>query len=84
MMNRRAFNILLFHVPKAAQHDIPFVHTKPTPHRIADRLRLLVDLLEHEVLVAAPFDLRKLKRNFLDGLLHRDVLDGHRAEAIAR
>src|SRR6267143_6806541 len=43
-----------------------FVHLQSSAQGIGDRLRLLVDLLEQEMLIAALLDLLEIKGNLLD------------------
>ena len=83
MMTRRALRSRPEHVLESAQLDVPFLHQQPAPHGVADRLGLLVDLLQHEVVVAAALDLGELQRDLLDVFLTVDVLDGHRPHAVA-
>ena len=68
---------------QTAQLGDALVVDQAAAHAVADGLGLLVDLLQHEVIEAALFDLLEIPVDLVDLLVGRDVVDGLGDETVA-
>ena len=71
------------HGRQAAQGDPLFPHVQTAAETGADHLRLLEDLLEHEMFVTVQRDLLEFPFDLLDFLGDRNVVDRGRPHAVA-
>ena len=72
-----------FAVRQSAQHHLALGRVDAPAQRVAQRSRLLVDLLAHVVTVAVELDLLQPHLQGADALAERDVVDGGGAQAVA-
>src|SRR5690606_14801727 len=62
---------LLVHPCEATELDHPLLLEESAPHRFAERLGLLHDLLEHEVRITATLHLTQVPVDTVDRSIHR-------------